>query len=127
MTSKEIVIFYDEECELCLALKRNISQFDSKHRLRWYSLQQASVEKAYPHLPKKEMKKQIHVLESETYLYTGFAGIKRIIHEIPIGRIISPILSLPGANMIGHFIYQWIAKNRHHLGCTSETCHTKKV
>lgn len=117
MMKQRLVVFFDETCELCRTFKRYVTKFDTKQRLLWYSLQRAKTENTYPHIPTEQMAKEIHVLEEETYLYTGFAGIKRIMHELPLGRMIVPFFSFPCAHVVGDFLYKKIANNRHRFFC----------
>ncbi|MFB5663827.1 thiol-disulfide oxidoreductase DCC family protein [Alteribacillus sp. HJP-4] len=115
-------VFYDGNCALCQKTKHQIEKLDKNYELEWHSIQNPSILEEFPFLEQDRIQKEMHLLVDETYLYTGFASIKRMMQVFPASRIITPLFRLPGADTAGRIIYQYLAKNRYQwFGRTCET------
>ncbi|SDH64104.1 Predicted thiol-disulfide oxidoreductase YuxK, DCC family [Alteribacillus persepolensis] len=109
------IVFYDGTCELCQRTKYLLKKWDTHKRLTFQPIQDPSVMNDYPFLKKEQLQKEMHLLESHTYVYTGYAAVKRIMKLLPMTKIVTPILCIPGTNWLGRFLYQRVASNRYQL------------
>ncbi|SDH71592.1 thiol-disulfide oxidoreductase DCC family protein [Alteribacillus bidgolensis] len=124
-TNKSFVVFYDGTCTLCQKTKQEIEKWDKHKLLTWRSIEDPSIFEEYSFLKEDRMKQEMHLLEEDTYLYTGFAAVKRIFQLFPAGKRFAFLFYLPGADRAGKVIYKQIAKRRHQLlggDCASGAC-----
>ncbi|MFB4163102.1 thiol-disulfide oxidoreductase DCC family protein [Alteribacillus sp. JSM 102045] len=128
ISNKVFVVFYDGACTLCQKTKQEIEKWDKHQVLTWRSIEDPSILEEYPFLKEDRIQQEMHLLEEGTYLYTGFAAVKRILQLFPAGKIFTPLLYFPGADWAGEQVYKQIAKNRHLLlgeKCPSGACEIK--
>ncbi|RSL34199.1 DUF393 domain-containing protein [Salibacterium salarium] len=111
--TKTLVAFYDESCGLCQQSKHEIEKWDHHQLITWRSIQDPDILNEYPFLKERNVQQAMHLLEKNTYLYTGYAAVKRIIQLIPAGKWVAPLLYLPGADRAGDKMYKLVARNRH--------------
>ncbi|MGY4689151.1 thiol-disulfide oxidoreductase DCC family protein [Salibacterium sp. K-3] len=120
-----IVVFYDQSCGICRESKRIIEKGDRTGKIIWRDIQEPGILEDYPFLKGRNVQEAMHMLENGTYLYTGFAAVKRLIQLLPAGKWVSPLLQLPGVDCAGRRVYRLVARNRHRLSgksCSSGTC-----
>ncbi|RSL32874.1 DUF393 domain-containing protein [Salibacterium salarium] len=120
--TQAFVVFYDEACGLCQQSKHEIEKWDRNQLITWRSIQDPDILKEYPFLKEKNVQQAMHLLENDTFLYTGYAAVKRIVQRISIGKWLTPLFYLPGIDWAGDRIYKMVAKNRHKF--TSHHCDT---
>ena len=58
---------------------------------------------------------EIHVLDAEGRLYAGFAGMRRMLREVPLGVPLWLLLRLPGSDALGKRVYRFIARRRYRI------------
>ncbi|SFP53248.1 thiol-disulfide oxidoreductase DCC family protein [Salibacterium halotolerans] len=124
-----IIVFYDQSCGICRESRRFIEKWDRTGIITWFDIQAPSTLEMYPFLEGSNVQEAMHLLEDNTYLYTGFAAVKRIVQLLPAIRIAAPLLNLPGADLAGEKLYALVARNRHRLSgaeCDSGTCGIKR-
>ncbi|WP_240374534.1 thiol-disulfide oxidoreductase DCC family protein [Bacillus piscicola] len=114
MTEKtSFIVFYDGSCSFCRDIRRKLESWDRTSLLTWRSITEPGIFKEFPFLNKEKVQSMMHLFEYDTYLYTGFAAVKRIMQLFPQTKAISTIFILPGAEWTGRKVYRLIAKNRH--------------
>ncbi|SFM08562.1 thiol-disulfide oxidoreductase DCC family protein [Salibacterium qingdaonense] len=124
-----IIVFYDQSCGICRESKRIIEKRDHTGMITWLDIQDPDTLEKYPLLKGRNVQEAMHLLENNTYLYTGFAAVKRIVQLLPAGKWASLLFHLPGADQIGEKLYRVVARNRHTFSgatCDSGTCGIKR-
>ncbi|MFZ4450737.1 thiol-disulfide oxidoreductase DCC family protein [Salibacterium aidingense] len=120
-----VMVFYDKSCGLCRQSKQQLENWDPNGLITWRAIQDPDILTDYPFLKERNVQKAMHLLEQETYLYTGFAAVKRIMQLLPAGKWIRPLFYLPGSDWAGDKIYKAVAKNRHKFSkntCETDSC-----
>ena len=118
MPDAAITAFYDGQCRLCRACCRWLGWLDWRDRIRFRDLHSLEPQ------PEPALLGEIHVLVGARRL-TGFAGLRRMLRELPLGLPVWLLLHVPGAAWLGRRAYRWVARNRYRIGgagCESCAC-----
>lgn len=121
---------YDGQCVLCRQSKRIITALDWLKRVEFLDLHNwNTVEARYPTLDYEAAMGQMHVVTPDGQLMGGFAGIRRLLRDLPLGFPFWLLLHLPGVNWLGERIYRLVARNRYRINrffgapvCEDGTC-----
>lgn len=109
-----ITALFDGQCAICQTTRYIIQRLDWFQRVDFLDLHnQALVQERFPHLNYADMMGEIHIISSNDNIYGGFAGIRRMIREVPLGFPIWLLLFLPGINWLGPKAYALVARNRY--------------
>ena len=82
-------------------------------------------------LDRRRLMREIHVLDADGGLYAGFAGMRRMLREVPLGFPLWLLLQLPGSDAIGKRVYRFIARRRYRINallgnemrsCADDSC-----
>jgi predicted DCC family thiol-disulfide oxidoreductase YuxK len=107
---------YDGDCVICQQSKRIITALDWLHRVEFIDLQQwDAVAARYPNLNYEQAMGQMHTVTPDGQLLGGFAGVRRILRDLPLGFPLWLILHIPGMNWLGNQVYRFIARNRYRI------------
>lgn len=105
---------YDGQCVICQMSRRVISLLDWFGRVEWLDLHdRETVSRRYPWLDHAQAMGEIHVVDSETDVYAGYYGVRRLLREVPLGLPVWAVLSIPGMDRWGRRAYGWVARNRY--------------
>lgn len=121
---------YDGQCVLCRQSKRIITALDWLKRVEFLDLHNwNTIEARYPALDYEAAMGQMHVVTPDGHLMGGFAGIRRLLRDLPLGFPFWLLLHLPGMNWLGERIYRLVARNRYRINrffgapvCEDGTC-----
>lgn len=91
-------------------------RLDWLRRIEFVDLHQAEAETGrFADLNRQRLMSEIHVLDAEGRLYAGFAGMRRMLREAPLGFPLWLLLHLPGSDALGKRVYRFIARRRYRL------------
>ena len=108
-----ITALFDGRCVICQTTRRFINALDWFERVEFLDLHHtAEVEARYPQFDHDAMMGEIYVVGDDE-LYRGFAGVRRMLRETPLGFPLWLIFSLPGMGWLGPRVYAWIAEHRY--------------
>ncbi len=113
-----ITALYDGQCSLCRACCRWLSRLDWRDRIAFTDLHTIETQS------NQALLGEIHVLVGARRL-TGFAGLRRLLREVPLGIPLWLLLHVPGAAWLGGRVYRLVARNRYRIGragCSSGAC-----
>lgn len=121
---------YDGQCVICRQSKRIISVLDWRKRVEFLDLHNWNVvETRYPTLDYEAAMGQMHVVTADGSLLGGFAGVRRLLRDLPLGYPFWLLLHLPGMNWLGERVYGLVARNRYRINrlvgapvCEDGTC-----
>ncbi|MBZ0292223.1 MAG: DUF393 domain-containing protein [Anaerolineae bacterium] len=125
-----ITVIYDGYCVLCQQTRRLTTGLDWLGRVKFLDIHQwDQVQARYPNLEYETAMGQVHVVMPSGELVGGFAGMRLLLHELPLGFPLWLLLHLPGMNWVGPQIYQLVARNRYRINrffgvdiCQDGTC-----
>lgn len=89
---------------------------DWRRRIEFVDLHQAeAASERDVDLSRRQLMSEIHVLDADGRLYAGFAGLRRMLRELPLGFPLWLLLRLPGSDAIGKRVYRFIARRRYRV------------
>ena len=119
MREASITALYDGQCSLCRACCRCLRRLDWRDRITFSDLHASEAQ------PTQALLGEIHVLDGRQRL-TGFAGLRRLLRELPLGLPLWLLLHAPGAAWLGNRAYRLVARNRYRIGsgagCVTGAC-----
>ncbi len=123
MTLSQVLnIVYDGECQFCTRSLRLVRALDSRAVMRFYDANNPETLKRFPALRGADLKDAMYTLADGELPYRGFFAFRRLLWASPrLWPFLLPFY-FPGARLAGPPIYAWVARNRSHLGCRSDSC-----
>ena len=111
-----LTALYDGNCLVCQSTCETMRALDWLRRIDFVDLHAGgAVTERYRHLSHERLMSEIHVLDAEGKLYAGFAGMRRMLKEVPLGFPLWLLLQLPGTDGIGQRVYRFIARRRYRI------------
>ncbi|NWF70197.1 MAG: DUF393 domain-containing protein [Chloroflexi bacterium] len=105
---------FDGNCVICQQTRRVISALDWFKRVEFLDVQGwDTVHARYPQVDYEAAMGAIHVMTPDGQMVAGFAGIRRLLRELPLGFPLWLLLHLPGMTWLGNRVYGFIAKHRY--------------
>lgn len=127
-----LTALYDGNCVICQSTCETMRALDWLRRIEFIDLHQAEVNSArFADLNRPRLMREIHVLDADGRLYAGFAGMRRMLRELPLGLPLWLLLQLPGSDALGKRLYQIIARRRYRINallgnemrdCAEDSC-----
>jgi predicted DCC family thiol-disulfide oxidoreductase YuxK len=111
-----VTAIYDGYCVLCQQSKRVVEALDWLKRVEFLDIHDwERVQARYSDLDYEAAMGQMHVVGEDGKLLAGFEGVRRLLHELPIGYPFWLILHVPGMGWLGSNVYRFIARNRYRI------------
>lgn len=117
----KIVVLFDGVCSLCTRSMFLVLILDSLQRTRAVNFRDATTKAKYAaDVSEVDLDRAMHIkLPSSTY-YKGFDAFRVLVWHLPVLRIFTPLLYLPGIPPIGRLVYKKIADSRN--TCADGVC-----
>jgi predicted DCC family thiol-disulfide oxidoreductase YuxK len=116
-TGRPFTVVYDGACKVCQRLVKMLVKWDTQHRLEIVPSQAPGVHARFPWIPDRAYAESVQLVGPGGRTWQGAAALERIIDELPKGKLITWIFSIPFVRPIAERLYRWFARNRYHLGC----------
>ena len=115
--TREIVVCYDGECEVCTTAVARLRRLDNGRRLRMVPFQRAATELPglTARIDPQALTSAIHVIEPDGTWTSGGAAVLRIAEAVPRLRFIARLGRLPVVNRLVEPMYGLVARHRHRL------------
>ena len=111
-----LTALYDGNCVICQSTCETMRALDWLRRIEFVDLHEAEVaSERFADLNPQRLMSEIHVLDAEGRLYAGFAGMRRMLREVPLGVPLWLLLRLPGSDALGKRVYRFIARRRYRI------------
>lgn len=127
-----LTALYDGKCLICQSACKTMRALDWLGRIEFVDLHDSGLWRdCYPQLRIEQLMGEIHVLDPEGKLYSGFKGTRRMLKEVPLGMPLWLLLQLPGMEVIGQRVYRAIAHRRYRINklfgndvpdCVNDNC-----
>ena len=112
------ILYYDGKCQFCRGIATLFWCLDLFALVKWIPHQ--SLESPPNGLVWNDLRQAAYLETQHGQIYGGFYAFRMLsLRLIPLFPLI-PILWIPGLNILGTAIYNWIARHRHHFGICSE-------
>ncbi|MCX6899125.1 MAG: DUF393 domain-containing protein [Verrucomicrobia bacterium] len=115
-------LIYDGGCGFCRASLARILALDPTGRIEPVDFRSVNVARLHPALTPEACHARMYLLEPGGRLDGGFHAFRRLTLWLPMLWPLAPFLNLPGLELIGTPIYDWVSRNRFNLLHRSHTC-----
>ena len=111
-----LTALYDGNCVVCVSSCGTMRQLDWLGRIKFIDLHDGAAWRGrYPDLRQELLMGEIHVLDGQGKLYSGFDATRRMLKVVPLGFPLWLLLHLPGSEAIGRRVYRFIASRRYRV------------
>jgi predicted DCC family thiol-disulfide oxidoreductase YuxK len=119
-------IVYDGACRVCKGIVRRLEKWDN-HGVFWIVPSQApGVHARFPWIPARSFAQSVQLIRRDGHTWQGAAAIEQIIDQLPKGKLITWVFSIPFVRPLAERFYRWFARNRYRLGC-GEHCQFRQL
>ena len=123
---REYTIVYDGACRVCKGIVKRLEKWDS-HSVFWIvPSQTAGVHARFPWIPTRSFAQSVQLIRRDGHTWQGAAAIEQIIDQLPKGKLITWVFSIPFVRPLAERFYRWFARNRYRLGC-GEHCQFRQL
>ena len=110
-----LTVLYDGNCVICQSTCETMRTLDWLRRIEFIDLHRAGGSARFAALNHQRLMSEIHVLDADGKVYAGFAGIRRMLREAPLGFPFWLLLHLPGSEALGKRVYRFVARRRYRI------------
>jgi predicted DCC family thiol-disulfide oxidoreductase YuxK len=114
---REYTIVYDGACRVCQGLVRRIEKWDRRGVFWIVPSQAPGVHARFPWIPMRSFAQSVQVIRRDGKTWQGAAAIEQTIDQLPKGKLITWVFSIPFVRPLAERFYRWFARNRYRLGC----------
>ena len=114
--NKMLTAIFDGNCLICQSTRRTIEAMDWLDRITFIDLHDRQRVPAYSgDLSKERLMGEIHVIDREGRVVSGFYATRRLLREVPLGLPIWLLLGIPGMDALGIRVYRLVARHRYRI------------
>ena len=110
-------IVYDGACKVCQGLVRRLERWDRHHVFEILPSQADGVHARFPWIPARAYAQSVQLIRRDGRTRQGAAALEEIIDQLPKGKLITWMFSIPFVRPLAERAYRWFARNRYRLGC----------
>lgn len=114
---RRYTIVYDGACKVCQALVRRLTKWDKHGVFEIVPSQGEGVRARFPWIPAHAFAQSVQLIRRDGHTWQGAAALEQIIDQLPKGKLITWIFSIPFVRPLAERFYRWFARNRYRLGC----------
>jgi predicted DCC family thiol-disulfide oxidoreductase YuxK len=114
---RRYTIVYDGACKVCQGLVRRLVKWDRHHVFEIVPSQGAGVHTRFPWIPERAFAQSVQLIRRDGRTWQGAAALEAIIDQLPKGKLITWVFSIPFVRPLAEKFYRWFARNRYRLGC----------
>jgi len=115
--TRAYTVVYDGACRICQGLVRRLGKWDRHGMLEVIPSQAAGVHARFPWIPTRAYAQSVQLIRRDGRTWQGAAAIEQIIDQLPKGRLVTWVFSIPFVRPLAERFYRWFARNRYRLGC----------
>jgi predicted DCC family thiol-disulfide oxidoreductase YuxK len=79
--------------------------------------QGVGVHARFPWIPDRAFAQSVQLVRRDGKTWQGAAALEAIIDQLPKGKLITWVFSIPFVRPLAERFYRWFARNRYRLGC----------
>lgn len=114
---RQYTIVYDGACKVCQGLVRRLEKWDRDRVFEIVPSQGAGVHARFPWIPAHAFAQSVQLIRRDGRTWQGAAALEAIIDQLPKGKLITWVFSIPFVRPLAEKFYRWFARNRYRLGC----------
>ena len=124
--TRTYTVVYVGACRICQSLVRRLGAWDTHAMLEIVPSQAPGVHARFPWIPSRAYGQSVQLIRRDGRTWQGAAAIEHIIDQLPKGRLVTWIFSIPFVRPLAERFYRWFARNRYRLGC-GEHCQFREL
>lgn len=109
---KELTLFYDSYCPLCMAEMRHLKRKDTLQKLAFVDINNRHFSRDYPHISKDALNARIHGQIQNGDMLTGLDVTHKAWSLVGYAWLYAP-LRWPLIKPLADRLYLWFARNRY--------------
>ena len=114
---RRYTIVYDGACKVCQGLVRRLVKWDRDRVFEIVPSQAPGVHARFPWIPDRAYAQSVQLIRRDGRTWQGAAALEEIIDQLPKGKLITWVFSIPFVRPLAEWFYRWFARNRYRLGC----------
>ena len=111
------VVIYDGNCKVCGRIVKVLLKWDRNKQLEIVPSNAPGVQARFPWIPARAYSESVQLVGPSGRTWQGAAAVERIIDQMPKGKLITWVFSIPFVRPLAEKFYRWFARNRYKLGC----------
>jgi predicted DCC family thiol-disulfide oxidoreductase YuxK len=116
------VLLYDGDCGFCRRWVRRLQRWDRDGAIDYVAAADRGAVTGLPPLSDAALDRAMHLVTRDGRVYAGARALPPMLPLLPGGRILVPLMRVPGVQPLADRIYAWVAARRHRFGCGPTTC-----
>ena len=124
--NRPYTIVYDGACKVCQGLVRRLEKWDNDAVFEIVPSQGAGVHARFPWIPARAFAQSVQLIRRDGKTWQGAAALEAIIDQLPKGKLITWVFSIPFVRPLAERFYRWFSRNRYRLGC-GEHCQFRPI
>lgn len=113
-------LIYDGDCEFCQRQVEFVKRWDTERRIEAIPFREAELERYG--VSRAAAEEAMHLVVPSGAVWRGAAAAREVLRLLPRLRLTVWLFRLPGAMFVAERVYRWVARRRHHFGCSSAVC-----
>ena len=114
---RRYTIVYDGACKVCQGVVRRLVKWDRDRAFEIVPSQAPGVHARFPWIPDRAYAQSVQLIRRDGRTWQGAAALEEIIDQLPKGKLITWVFSIPFVRPLAERLYRWFARNRYRLGC----------
>ena len=114
---RRYTIVYDGACKVCQGLVRRLVKWDRGRVFEIVPSQRPGVHARFSWIPERAYAQSVQLIRRDGRTWQGAAALEEIIDQLPKGKLITWVFSIPFVRPLAERFYRWFARNRYRLGC----------
>lgn len=110
---KLLEVYVDGRCRLCQRMRALVEPRDRAHAIEWLDYNEEHAAARAAPTTREQLDARIHVRRLADGVWaTGYDAWLEILRLLPGWRMLAPVLSTRPMRVVGHALYEFIARNR---------------
>jgi lipase maturation factor 1 len=116
------VLLYDGNCGFCRRWVRRLQRWDRGEAIEYVAAADRGAVVGLPPLSDAALDRAMHLVTRDGQVYTGARALPPLFPILPGGRLLAPLMRVPGVQPLADRLYAWVAARRHRFGCGPNSC-----
>jgi len=116
------VLLYDGDCGFCRRWVSRLQRWDRHKAIEYVAAADRGAVGGLPSLSDAALDRAMHLVTRDGLVYPGARALPALLPLLPGGRLLMPLLRVPGVQPLADRAYAWVAARRHRFGCGPTTC-----
>ena len=116
------VLLYDGDCGFCRRWVSRLQRWDRQKAIEYVAAADRGAVVGLPPLSDAALDRAMHLVTRDGRVYPGARALPALLPLLPAGRLLMPLMRVPGVQLLADRTYAWVAARRHRFGCGPTTC-----